>query len=273
MLSRIHGQVGKVTAYKSVGRGRTECTVCVLSCLHKRGCLVPIKKKKAQNNDVILFLFHVSYFSLGFVTHIHVQFHRILPLPKCSKGMLTMKDTEIWPSSFHRLALLWFCPWSPKCFFQSNKHDKCTKLKLRIHNFIANIDCKATRRVSHRRDPGREVESEKSGLPNRPSWPATVEDSKPRRHLGSIAVRRQTKGHWKMFVIKSETDIFQRCWGFIWNQIFSEAAAWFSICYDSHNAPLPPQFSIVPNSLFWINTHARPVCCFVLPPTLVSFGL
>lgn len=162
----------------------------------------------------------------------------LLPLLKCSKGMLTMKDTEIWPSSFHRLALLWFCPWNPKCFFQSNKHNKCTKLKLQIHNFIANIDCKATRRMSHRRDPEREVESEKSGLPNRPSWPATVEDSKPRSHRGSIAVRRQTKGHWKVFVIKSETDIFQRCWGFIWNQIFSETAAWFLICYDSHTTLL-----------------------------------
>lgn len=186
------------------------------------------------------------------------------------QNVLKMKDTEIWPSSFHRLALLWFCPWNPKCFFQSNKHDKCTKLKLQIHNFIDNIDCKATRRVSHRRDPGREVESEKSGLPNRPSWPATVEDSKPRSHLGSIAVRRQTKGHWKVFVIKSETDFFQRCWGFIWNQIFSEAAAWFSICYDSHNAPLPPQFSIVPNSLFWINTHAGDLCAVLSCHPLLS---
>lgn len=233
MLSRIHGQVGKVTAYKSVGRDQTECTVCVLSCLHKNGCLAPIKKKSAKQWCNSFFFPCLLFQSFGFVTHIHVQCHRILPLPKC---FFTMKDTEIWPSSFHRLAVLGCCLWNPKCFFQSNKHNKCTKLKLRIHNFIDNIACKATQRVSHRRDPGREVESEKSGLPNSLSWPAAVEDSKPRSHLGSVAVRQLMKGHWKVFVIKSETDIFQRCWGFIWNQIFSEAAARFSICYDSQRS-------------------------------------
>lgn len=95
-----------------------------------------------------------------------------------------MKATRMWPSSFHRLVLLWFCPWNPKCFFQWNKHSKCTKLKLRIHNFIDNIDCNATRHPSHRRDPGCGVESEKSGLPSRASWPATV---KRKRHRVTMA--------------------------------------------------------------------------------------